>query len=282
MNGLRTIAVASGKGGTGKTTVATNLAVLLARQGHAVQYIDGDVEAPNGHIFLRPDITHSRCVTVPVPTVDSSRCTGCGRCGQICQFKAIVPVKSSVLTFEQLCHSCGGCLRVCPVQAIEEKPLDIGRVDIGRTDGPDFVQGTLRIGSVRSVALIRAVRTHAADRGVVILDAPPGTSCPVIAAVRGVDFVLLVTEPTPFGLHDLKLAAAMVRHLGLAHGVVINRSGLADEATEMFCRGEGIEILARIPDDRRIAETYSNGGLILDVAPNLGDIFSALARRLLA
>jgi len=280
MSERRTIAVASGKGGTGKTTIAVNLAVLLARGGRPVQYVDCDVEAPNGHLFLRPQIQQSDPVTVPVPAVDTSRCTGCGRCGRICQFRAILAVKGNVLTFEELCHSCGGCVRVCPTGAITEKPLRIGRVDVGAADGVGFVQGLLEIGSVRTPSLVREVRCHAADEGVVILDAPPGTSCPVVTTVRGVDYVVLVTEPTPFGLHDLKLAAAMVRTLGLPCGVVINRAGAGDEMVEAYCRDARIDILARLPDDRRIAEAYSAGHLILDRVPGVKEVFQNLAERL--
>jgi len=200
------IAFASGKGGTGKTTVATNLALLISRAGKKVQYVDCDVEEPNGHIFLKPAVEQTQAVTVGVPEVDLDKCTGCGKCGEICQYSAIVAFKKNVLTFEQLCHSCGGCMLVCPAEAIKEKQKEIGFIDRGASNGVGFVQGRLNIGDVRSPALIRYVKQTVVDEGTVIIDAPPGTSCPVIEAVKGVDFVLLVTEPTPFGLNDLNLA----------------------------------------------------------------------------
>ncbi len=277
-----TLAVASGKGGTGKTTVAANLAVYLARNGHPTQYVDCDVEEPNGHIFLKPDINHSRAVTVPVPQVDSDKCDGCGRCGQFCRFKAIVEVNGNVITFDQLCHSCGGCVRVCPRTAIQERPLEIGLLESGRVDGLAFSHGRLNIGSVRTPSLIRELRQNIETDKIVILDAPPGTSCPVVASVRNVDYVLLVTEPTPFGLHDLKLAAAMVRELKLPLGVVINRSGLDDERTHTWCREQGIEIIGEIPNDPRIARAYSRGELIVDAIGEYAETFGHIAEKVLA
>jgi MinD superfamily P-loop ATPase len=259
------VAIASGKGGTGKTTVATNLALLISRAGKKVQYVDCDVEEPNGHIFLKPAIEKTQAVTVAVPEVDLEKCTGCDKCGQLCQYSAIVSFKKSVLTFEQLCHSCGGCMLVCPAGAIKEKQKGIGFIDCGASDGVGFVQGRLNIGDVRSPALIRQVKQTAVDEGTVIIDAPPGTSCPVIEAVKSVDLVLLVTEPTPFGLHDLKLAVGMVRRLKLPFAVVINRSDVGDDKVRQYCRAEEIEVALEIPDDRRIAEAYSRGDMIIDV-----------------
>ena len=259
------IAFASGKGGTGKTTVATNLALLISRAGKKVQYVDCDVEEPNGHIFLKPAIEKRQAVTVVVPEVELDKCTGCGKCGEICQYSAIVTFKKNVLTFEQLCHSCGGCMLVCPAEAIKEKQKEIGFIDRGASNGVGFVQGRLNIGDVRSPALIRHVKQTVVDEGTIIIDAPPGTSCPVIEAVKGVDFVLLVTEPTPFGLNDLKLAVGMVRQLNLPFAVVINRSDIGDDMVRRYCRAEDIEVALEIPDDRRIAEAYSRGDMIIDV-----------------
>lgn len=274
------VAVASGKGGTGKTTVATNLAKVCAAAGRPTQYLDCDVEEPNGHIFLKPQIDRRIEVTVEVPEVDAAKCTGCGRCGEICQYSAIVCIGEKVLAFEQLCHSCGGCSLVCPAGAITQKPLRIGQIETGRTGPLDFVSGRLEIGHVRTPSLIRSVKSHIQPDAVAIVDVPPGTSCPVVAALRGVDFVLLVTEPTPFGLNDLKLAIALVREMKLPFAVAINRDGIGNEATQTYCEVEGVEIAARIPDDRRIAQAYSSGQMIVDALPEYAERFVELATRL--
>lgn len=274
------VAVASGKGGTGKTTVATNLAKVCAAAGRPTQYLDCDVEEPNGHIFLKPQIDRREEVTVDVPQVDAAKCIGCGRCGQICQYSAIVCIGEKVLTFEQLCHSCAGCWLVCPAEAIERRPLRIGEIETGQAGPLGFVSGRLEIGHVRTPSLIRAVKRHIQSNGLAIVDVPPGTSCPVVAALAGVDFVLLVTEPTPFGLNDLKLAVALVREMKLPFAVVINRNGIGNDATQAYCEAEGIEIVARIPDDRRIAQAYSAGQMIVDALPEYTERFGNLATRL--
>ena len=271
------IAVASGKGGTGKTTVATNLALIASASGRGVQYLDCDVEEPNGHIFLKPKIKIKQAVMVDVPGVDLDKCTGCGKCGQICQYKAIVHIKdNNVLTFEQLCHSCGGCIRVCPSGAIKPKKLDIGDIEIGMAGKVDFVHGRLRIGYVRTPSLIKEVKKHIKENQLTIIDAPPGTSCPVVEAVKGADFVLLVTEPTPFGLNDLKLAVDMTRKMNLPLAVMINRYGIGNDETEKYCRDEKIKIVMKLPDDRRIAEAYSVGKMIVDVLPEYKEEFTGL------
>ncbi len=273
------IAIASGKGGTGKTTIATNLAVALARAGRHVQYLDCDVEEPNGHIFLKPRIETTEEVTVGVPEVDAAKCTGCGRCGQLCQYSAIVCVKGQVMTFEQLCHSCGGCMAICPESAITERPRRIGVAEFGHVDGVAFGHGKLDIGVIQTPSLIRHVKDHAENDTIVILDAPPGTSCPVIQAVKDADFVLLVTEPTPFGLNDLELAVGMVRELKLPFAVAINRSDMGDDGVTQYCRRESIEIAMEIPNDRRIAEAYSRGEMIVDVLPQYLTEFCRLHER---
>ena len=261
------IAIASGKGGTGKTTIATNLACSIARIGKTVQYLDCDVEEPNGHIFLKPDIEETQNVTIGVPEVDTELCDGCGKCGQLCQYSAIICLKDKPLVFEQLCHSCGGCMLVCPTDAITEKQNPIGFVDLGTADGVKFAQGRLNIGDIHTPSLIKHVKQNAINKGIVIVDAPQGTSCPVIEAVKGADFCLLVTEPTPFGLNDLKLAVGMVRELNLSFAVVINRSDIGDDRVQQYCDEENIEMVLEIPDDRRIAEAYSIGKMIIEVLP---------------
>jgi MinD superfamily P-loop ATPase len=270
------IAVASGKGGTGKTTVATNLARMVCSLDRKAQYLDCDVEEPNGHIFLKPKITDSLEICVDVPQVDMKRCIACGRCGEICQYGAIICVKENILTFEQLCHSCGGCWRVCPVCAIEKKPLKIGDVDLGMADKIEFIGGKLQIGHVRTPSLIKEVKKNIKQGFVVIIDVPPGTSCPVVEAVKGVDFVLLVTEPTPFGLNDLKLAVGLVREMNLTFAVVINRSDIGDDEVEKYCEAENIDVVMKLPDDRRIAEAYSSGNMIVDVLQEYVKLFSKL------
>ncbi|HIJ72383.1 MAG TPA: P-loop NTPase [Planctomycetes bacterium] len=267
------IAIASGKGGTGKTTIATNLASTISHFGMKVQYLDCDAEELNGHIFLKPKIESSEDVTVGVPEVDQEKCTGCGKCGQLCQYSAITCVKGKVLVFEELCHSCGGCMAICPEDAIIEKQRKIGVAEFGKSNGIDFGHGKLNIGAIQTPALIRYVKKKAIDDGLTILDVPPGTSCPVIEAIKGSDFVLLVTEPTPFGLNDLELAVGMVRELKLPFAVAINRSDIGDDAVAKYCQKENIEVQLEIPNDRTVAEAYSRGIMMVDVLPEYKEKF---------
>jgi MinD superfamily P-loop ATPase len=274
------IAIASGKGGTGKTTIATNLAVTMAESGAAVTYVDCDVEEPNGHIFLRPTISSTREVTTPVPEVEDSRCTYCGACGKACLFSAIVVLPSKVLTFPKLCHGCGACTLACPENAIREVPRRTGLVEEGDAGKVTFLHGKLDIGEAMAPPVIRAVLASAPARGTVVIDAPPGTSCPVIESVRTADVALLVTEPTPFGLWDLKLAVEMVRELGVPFGVALNRAGAGDDGVIDYCAEQGIPILLKIPNDRQIAHAYSRGLLAVSALPHLRPLFVELHEKL--
>jgi len=274
------IAIASGKGGTGKTTIATNLAYSIAQMGRAVQYLDCDVEEPNGHIFLKPDIEETQNVTIGVPEVDTKKCDGCGKCGQLCQYSAIICLKDTVMTFEQLCHSCGGCMAICPQAAIKEKQRKIGIAEFGRADEIYYAAGKLDIGAIQSPALIKHVKRKSINDGTVIIDVPPGTSCPVIEAVKGADFVLLVTEPTPFGLNDLELAVEMIRELKQRFAVVINRCDIGDDRVVRYCRQQDIKILLEIENDRLVAEAYSQGIKIIDALPGYEERFLQLYQKI--
>jgi len=260
------IAIASGKGGTGKTTIAVSLALAAPRP---VRLLDCDVEAPNCHIFLKPEISAWEPVGIPIPVVDKAKCTACGACSGICQYHAIVVMKTQPLVFPEMCHGCGGCAKVCPTGAISEVSREMGVVESGRHGAIEFVQGRLQVGNPMAPPLIRAVKRHTTGNATIIIDCPPGTSCPVIAAVRGSDFALLVTEPTPFGLHDLGLAVETVRQLGMPFGVIINRANAGDTCVTEFCRKENIAVLLEVPEDRRVAETISNGGTLLDAVPGM-------------
>jgi MinD superfamily P-loop ATPase len=269
------ISVASGKGGTGKTTVATNLALSL-NQG--IQFLDCDVEEPNAHIFLKPSIKKRYPVSIPVPEVDLSKCNFCGRCAQVCAYNAIAVIKDKVLVFPELCHGCGACSYLCPQGAIKEIGKEIGIVEIGNKNGIDFVHGRLNIGQAMSPPLIRAVKECTDPSKQVIIDAPPGTSCPVIESVKDSNFCLLVTEPTPFGLHDLKLSVQTLQELKIAFAVVINRSDLGDQGVDDYCKRENIPILMRIPFSKEIAVAYSKGENIIEALPEYKEEFINLYR----
>jgi MinD superfamily P-loop ATPase len=271
------ISIASGKGGTGKTMVATNLAVSL---GVGVQLLDCDVEEPNAHLFIHPVFEKTEVVSTGVPEVDETKCNLCGKCGEICQFKAIVVIGKTVLPFQELCHSCGGCMEVCPEHAIREGQRALGEIEFGRRNGLEFIHGRLRVGEAMAPPLIRKVRSFARPDKVTIIDAPPGTSCPVIASMKETDFVLLVTEPTPFGLHDVKLAVGAVRILGIPCGLVINRSDMGDDRLREYAGAESIPILMEIPFDRKIAEFYSKGELLVDVRPEWKEKFLRLYEKI--
>jgi len=269
------ISVASGKGGTGKTLVATSLALAI-KDKYNVQYLDCDVEEPNGHIFLKPDITHSEAVGVPVPGVDEEKCTYCGKCAEVCAYNAIAVVKEYVLTFPELCHGCGACSYLCPEKAISEVPHDIGVIETGYAGNISFSHGKLSIGAAMAPPVIRKVKELADNEKVVIIDASPGTSCPVVEAIKESDFCLLVTEPTPFGLNDLVLAVETVRQLNMPFGVVLNRVGVGDGKTEEYCRKENIPILMTIPLDTGIAGLYSRGIPLVEGMPHYKNGFIEL------
>ncbi|HET58697.1 MAG TPA: (4Fe-4S)-binding protein [Deltaproteobacteria bacterium] len=276
------IAIASGKGGTGKTTIATNLALTLANAGTNVQLLDCDVEEPNCHIFLKPEIESATPVTVPIPKVIEEKCTGCGICAEVCEFSAIAVVKKKVLIFSELCHGCGACSLFCPEDAFIEVPREVGAIEKGYADGITFTQGLLNIGELMSPAVISEVKKSAGDPDVLIIDSPPGTSCPVIEAVKDAEFILLVTEPTPFGLNDLKLAVGMAKALNLPFAVAINRSDIGDDAVAEYCRRENIEIFLEIPNDRRIAEAYSRGEMVVRELPEYLETFKTCWDRIRA
>lgn len=267
------IAVASGKGGTGKTTIAVNLAYALDRE---VQLLDCDVEEPNAQLFLNGALLSTEEVTIPIPQIDASLCNGCGECSRFCEYNAIVSYGTMPLVFADMCHGCGGCMKVCPPQAIREVDHRIGVIETFSAGKITLIQGKLDIGAAMAPPLIRAVKRKTDNRIPILLDAPPGTSCPVITTLRGADFVTLVTEPTPFGLNDLILAVETVREMDLPFGVIINRSGSGDARVNFYCADENIPILAEIPDDRKIAEAYSRGELIGKVFPEYRLIFEKI------
>jgi MinD superfamily P-loop ATPase len=276
------IALASGKGGTGKTTLATNLARVAARNGRRVAYLDTDVEEPNGHIFLKPEIDVERIVYRRIPRVNQRRCRECGQCGNICQFGAIVCVHGPPMVFPDLCHGCGGCSLVCPRQAIEETKLPIGTLRLGTSGGMQFMDATLEIGQHLGPPLIHAAKEAAPAADLLFVDAPPGTSCPAVEAVGGSHLVLLVAEPTPFGLHDLELASETFRTMKLQMGVVVNRADQGEFSIREFCERSGIPTLGELPDDRAVAEAYSRGQLPCDVVPGYRNRIEGLLGNLLS
>ena len=260
------LAIASGKGGTGKTTLSVSIARSVEEP---VVYLDCDVEEPNGGLFLDSGDTRETVVTVPVPVVDKEKCTGCGICTEFCQFNALAVAGGTAMMFPELCHSCGGCVRLCPADALEEKESRIGILRERQEGHITLVDGLLDVGKAMSPPLINRVKEHVVEDGLNIIDCPPGSSCPMLAAVSGADFTILVTEPTPFGLHDLKLAAAAMNELGLDYGVVINRSDSGDARVVDWCRETGVPLLLEIPESRAVAEAYAAGGSVLEAAPEL-------------
>jgi MinD superfamily P-loop ATPase len=271
------ISIASGKGGTGKTTVATNLALSL---GDGVAILDCDVEEPNVHLFLHPEIKEEKKVSTFIPQINDEFCTGCRKCVEICRFSAIAAAGSKILIFPELCHSCKGCVEVCEEGAISTGARELGVMESGNAGLLQYHGGRLRVGEAMSPPLIKEVRSKENESATTIIDAPPGTSCPVIAAMKDTDFVLLVTEPTPFGLHDLELAVEAVKLLDIPAGLVINRSDLGDDGVHKYAKEQGLEILMEIPFQRKIAEAYSKGIPIVESMPEWREKFKNLFSRI--
>ncbi|MDO8848997.1 MAG: ATP-binding protein [Coriobacteriia bacterium] len=284
-----TVAIASGKGGTGKTLVATNLSVVAARAGSPVALVDCDADAPNDALFLAPEAPQVAPAEVPLPVVDQEACVLCGACRESCAYGAIRILGGKVLVFPELCHGCGACVRVCTPHAITEERRRVGEVEWGAAErslvapaGLDVVTGRLDVGEVKTPTLVRAARGRAKilNRAVTVLDAPPGVACAAVAAVRDADVLVLVTEPTPFGLHDLELAVELGRDMEVPMGVVINRDGVGGTDIAAYCERESLPLLARIPFDRAVAAIYADGGLVVDEHPEgaawFGGLWSAV------
>jgi MinD superfamily P-loop ATPase len=269
------IAVASGKGGTGKTTLALALAEALA---DGCTLLDCDVEAPNCHLFVNSDVWREEAVSVLVPEFTDEGCDGCGRCVRACRFQALARIGKRVLVFTEMCHSCGGCVLACPHKVLREVPLGIGKLQFRHGPAFELISGVMDVGYAMAPPLIRQLKEHIPASGLVIMDAPPGTSCPMVTAVRNNDFVILVTEPTPFGLHDLKLALATLQELDLPYGVVINRADEGAPLIRDYCQEKKVPVLLEIPYRRDIAENYSRGGSLLALCPEMGDTLRDLVK----
>jgi len=277
------IAIASGKGGTGKTTIATSLAKALINAGKKVTCLDCDVEAPNAHLFLHPIFSRSMDVDLLIPKVDADLCDGCGRCAEVCEFNAILTFGQETMVFPELCHGCGSCTLVCPQNAITEVPRTLGIVESGLTkEGIKFAHGVLNIGEAIAVPIITNLKNdHGnSESEIIILDSPPGASCPVVESLKDADFVILVTEPTPFGLHDLKIAVELTQELNIPTGIVINRDGIGDSKVDEYCREANLPVLMRIPFDKEIGKGIAKGKLLVEIYPeyliNLQEMFSQI------
>lgn len=288
------ISVASGKGGTGKTTIAVNLALALAKdKGKNVQFLDCDVEEPNAHLFLKPVITSSESVEIPVPKIDDKKCNYCGKCAEVCVFNAIAVTKNKVLVFPGLCHGCGACTLFCPEKAISEQGREIGILEEGKAGSISFIDGRLNIGEPMAPPIIRKIKKRINKDGIkeknnditnhhlTLIDAPPGTSCPVIESVKDSDYTILVTEPTPFGLHDLILAVEVLQKLKIPHGVVLNKCDIGDHKVEEYCKKNNIPLLLFIPMDKKIAVAYSQGISIVQINSSYKQKFIQLFQKII-
>lgn len=273
------IAIASGKGGTGKTTLSTNLAAFIAER-EAVVLADLDVEEPNSGLFFRAEPVHQEVNYKAIPRWDESKCTLCGICTKVCNYHAVIRLGPSIVVFPELCHSCYACSELCPEAALPMVQKRTGILSEFRTGNLHFIESRLDIGEEQAVPSIAKTKKYAAEKypqvRLILYDSPPGTSCPVMEAVRDADFVIMVTEPTPFGLHDLKLAVETVKVFGIPFGVVINRYGTGNKEVDGYCSKEQIPVLARIPDSRRIAELYSAGKLIYREIPEIREILEEI------
>jgi MinD superfamily P-loop ATPase len=287
------ISVASGKGGTGKTTIAVNLALALAKNKEKnVQFLDCDVEEPNAHLFLKPVITNSESVKIPVPKIDDEKCNYCGKCAEVCVFNAIAVTKNKVLVFPGLCHGCGACTLFCPEKAISEEGNEIGILEEGKAGSINFTYGRLNIGEPMAPPIIRKIKKRINKNGIkeknnditnhhiTLIDAPPGTSCPVIESVKDSDYTILVTEPTPFGLHDLILAVEVLQKLKIPHGVVLNKCDIGDHKVEEYCKKNNIPLLLFIPMDKEIAVAYSQGIPIVQINSSYKQKFIQLFQKI--
>ena len=274
------IAIASGKGGTGKTSVSVSIAKALAEANDKVTLLDCDVEEPNAHLLLECSIIYNKNFSINIPQLDLSRCTGCGKCATICEFNCIAVVKERAVIFADLCHSCGGCFLVCPEKCISEVESKSGTISEYSCGKLHLVQGILDIGKSMSPPLIREVKKNT-DSDIVIIDCPPGTSCPMVTAVGNADYVILVTEPTPFGLHDMTLAVETLRKMKMSFGVIINRSDSGDDRVEKYCADENIEIIMRIKESIDAARAYSKGIPLYDALPEIKEEFISASKTLL-
>src|SRR4030042_4652404 len=287
------ISVASGKGGTGKTTIAVNLALALAKDKEKnVQFLDCDVEEPNAHLFLKPVITNSESVKIPVPKIDDEKCNYCGKCAEVCVFNAIAVTKNKVLVFPGLCHGCGACRLFCPEKAISEEGREIGILEEGKAGSINFIHGRLNIGEPMAPPIIKKIKKKSKEdysgnkdnaitnNHITLIDAPPGTSCPVIESIKGSDYTILVTEPTPFGLHDLILAVEVLQKLKIPYGVVLNKCDIGDHKVEEYCKKNNIPLLLSIPLDREIAEAYSKGIPIVKINSSYEQKFTQLFHKI--
>jgi MinD superfamily P-loop ATPase len=287
------ISVASGKGGTGKTTIAVNLALVLAKDKEKnVQFLDCDVEEPNAHLFLKPIITSSESVEIPVPKIIDKKCNYCGKCAEVCVFNAIVATKNKVLVFPGLCHGCGACMLFCPEKAITEEGNEVGVLEEGKAGSINFTHGRLNIGEPMAPPIIRKIKKkikkdynddrnkNITNHHITLIDAPPGTSCPVIESIKDSDYTILVTEPTPFGLHDLILAVEVLQKLKIPHGIVLNKCDIGDHKVEEYCKKNNIPILLSIPLDKEIAVAYSKGIPIVKINFSYEQRFNQLFQKI--